>query len=823
MPRVNHGDKHCVTVMQGASHVALDFSSKVIDFTCVYERGEPTALLVLTEEELVAFDLTTIGIPEIPKPYLHSLHDSPVTFLTHCANVPEGLWADLKQLSSLRRAKENWPILGGSIIETDKEVSRDLVITGHENGSICFWDASHVCLRPLHRVNLSGLFYPPMQDPPTVHKQNDQDDKEEEEKEGEGREEEEEEEVKWPPFRRAGSFDPFCDDQRLTVVELAFCPLTKVLAVGSYGGFVVVTSLDLREREALLPTVDVCYAPSTHSLKSAASQPLMCRSSSLQLKPGFQPSLFVSCRPVMPISKLKLSCDWGLLAIASNRGIALVDYFQKQLVQVKSTTNEDVPDRSLSRFQSLRKSIRNSFRRLRIQTPHQQQESSKREGGEGHHPSSSLPPSRQPKRERRVTADTLGSTLERKERRNGVKSAHFSETFAYGPSSFPSLWAGTMSGHVLSFHIYIPNMAHRHADTVTAEQTAKEYHLHHGAPVIQIVTLDHGGRTIAGQFARADKRVVAPDMNPPHYGVVVSEEQIKVILLPSYKHKFKQKLSDVNADAESFRQATVVKSPSGDEYLACLTAKGELLMFSLPDVRLLHKHQLINPDDGRAIHRFVFTSNGQAFYMSSPSQIQRVTLHPNAAGVQTHCLLLEERVKQHEANHFVPTNKTGEGRVPGQLKSNGDTSHPGSSDIPVFDEAALEKGARNSSQYSSSQSPEGSLDDDAMQEVSIDAAVRAQTWSRLSKGSAEERVDAVNSKKNFTDGSISNGSDESAAAAKPPRPRNPMDQREKLQERKEKLIDIASASARQEQSASKFADNVAALVEQHEKKPWWKL
>eukprot|EP00118_Oscarella_pearsei_P017886 m.180052 g.180052 ORF g.180052 m.180052 type:complete len:144 (+) comp39237_c0_seq29:837-1268(+) len=82
------------------------------------------------------------------------------------------------------------------------------------------------------------------------------------------------------------------------------------------------------------------------------------------------------------------------------------------------------------------------------------------------------------------------------------------------------------------------------------------------------------------------------------------------------------------------------------------------------------------------------------------------------------------------------------------------------------------------SQYSSSQSPEGSLDDDAMQEVSIDAAVRAQTWSRLSKGSAEERVDAVNSKKNFTDGSISNGSDESAAAAKPPRPRNPMDQRE---------------------------------------------
>jgi lethal(2) giant larvae protein len=58
MPRAEYGDKHTVTVMQGASHVALDFSSRVIDFVCTYDNGHPVSLIVLLEEEVTAFDLT---------------------------------------------------------------------------------------------------------------------------------------------------------------------------------------------------------------------------------------------------------------------------------------------------------------------------------------------------------------------------------------------------------------------------------------------------------------------------------------------------------------------------------------------------------------------------------------------------------------------------------------------------------------------------------------------------------------------------------------------------------------------------------------------
>ena len=119
--------------------------------------------------------------------------------------------------------------------------------------SVCsiFWKFVFlaVYLRPLHRVNLSGLFYSPRD----FGDDYDDDARDDEKDENRGDNESGgSNEVQWPPFRRVGTFDPFCDDQRLTVVELAFCPLTKVLAVGGYGGFVVLSTLDLREREASL-------------------------------------------------------------------------------------------------------------------------------------------------------------------------------------------------------------------------------------------------------------------------------------------------------------------------------------------------------------------------------------------------------------------------------------------------------------------------------------------------------------------------------------------------------------------------------------------
>lgn len=37
MPRASYGDRHCITVIHGKSHVALDFTSRIIDFFVIRE------------------------------------------------------------------------------------------------------------------------------------------------------------------------------------------------------------------------------------------------------------------------------------------------------------------------------------------------------------------------------------------------------------------------------------------------------------------------------------------------------------------------------------------------------------------------------------------------------------------------------------------------------------------------------------------------------------------------------------------------------------------------------------------------------------------
>ena len=91
MPRSAYGDHQCVSVhCADGSKVALDFTSKVIDFFVTVDTPEDEeeaefsadqgrVLVVLLEEELVAYDLSQPKLPAIRTPYLHSIHASAVT------------------------------------------------------------------------------------------------------------------------------------------------------------------------------------------------------------------------------------------------------------------------------------------------------------------------------------------------------------------------------------------------------------------------------------------------------------------------------------------------------------------------------------------------------------------------------------------------------------------------------------------------------------------------------------------------------------------------------------------------------------------------
>lgn len=65
--------------------------------------GDPSALVVLVEEELVVIDLQTDGWPVIQTPYLVPLHCSAITCSHHVSAIPLKLWERILATGDLQQ------------------------------------------------------------------------------------------------------------------------------------------------------------------------------------------------------------------------------------------------------------------------------------------------------------------------------------------------------------------------------------------------------------------------------------------------------------------------------------------------------------------------------------------------------------------------------------------------------------------------------------------------------------------------------------------------------------------------------------------------
>lgn len=227
-------------------HVAFDLTSKVIDFVLIpnltengsVDDGPPAALVILAEEELVAIDLESESWPLFyPHPYLNAIHPSAVTCFHHVDNVSDQVLSALNRIGLAGEFSKNpWPIRGGKLHPSDKALSKkagdkssgkSLLITGHEDGSIRFWDVTGNCLTLVTKFVSSSLFTSNDEMPESgLDNSNAKDDDEDE----------------WPPFRKVGTFDPYSDDPRLAVKKISFCPKSGVLVVGGTAGQLVIVS-----------------------------------------------------------------------------------------------------------------------------------------------------------------------------------------------------------------------------------------------------------------------------------------------------------------------------------------------------------------------------------------------------------------------------------------------------------------------------------------------------------------------------------------------------------------------------------------------------
>uniref|UniRef100_A0A665WSJ3 Lethal giant larvae homologue 2 domain-containing protein n=1 Tax=Echeneis naucrates TaxID=173247 RepID=A0A665WSJ3_ECHNA len=661
MPRASYGDRHCLTIQQDKEHITLDFTSRVIDFFTIQspepEKGDldfddPSALVVLLEEELVVIDLQSPGWPSLPTPYLAPLHSSAITCSCHISSVPPKLWERLVNAGKAQHGL-HWPISGGKNLALPSK-QQELLLTGHEDGTVRFWDASGVALTPLYKLSTANVFHTDCDPSDDPQDPSDDPDMQQEEE--------------WPPFRKVGCFDPYSDDPRLGIQKISLCKYSNKLVVAGTAGQVIVLGLSDERSDHLVDVSVVDLLQDREGFTWKGHDRLEPRLKPAPFAPGFQPLVLVQCLPPASVTAVALHAEWNLIAFGTSHGFGLFDYHRRNTVLARCTLHPNdslAMEGPLSRVKSLKKSLRQSFRRIRksrvsgkkrtINTP----TSKVQEANAALAEQEEVAPV-QRRIEPRSADDSLSGV---------VRCLCFADTFLRdGTHHGPTLWAGTNSGSVYAYALEVPCVGSgRVSDRGGASESSvcveavlgKEIQLMHRAPVVSICVLDGRGKPLPDPYEASQDLAIAPDMTNAHSVLIASEEQLKVFSLPKVSAKTKFKLTAHEGCRVRKVALVVFSSAAQEDYsehtLVCLTNLGDMHLFNIPGLRPQVRYDCIRKEDISGIASCVFTKNGQGFYLISPSEYERFSLSAKVVteplfSVQLDRLLDDSTTTQPQAN-----------------------------------------------------------------------------------------------------------------------------------------------------------------------------
>ncbi|XP_066524939.1 syntaxin-binding protein 5 isoform X7 [Hoplias malabaricus] len=669
------GHRACLTVMHGKSTAVLEMDYPIVDFLALCETPypndyqDPYAVLVLLEKDLVLIDLEQPGYPSFENPYPLTIHESPVTCCEYFVDCPPDIIPALYSVGSRQKrqgySKKEWPISGGNWGQGTQSYP-EIIITGHADGSVKFWDASALMLQVLYKLKTAKLFE-------------------------RARSKEEK------PSTDIVDEDPFA------IQSLAWCPESRVLCIAGVSAHVIVYRFSKQEltteevqllevrmqcelNEVDSPDVAVeqasavstpgassspqSNAPQTHTSTSSNNSSdglrdnvpcLRVRNAPLKQSPGYQVELiiqlvWVSGEPPQQITSLAVNSAYGLVAFGNGNGLAVVDFLQKTLLlnmstaelysssdphqkqprsprKAKQPSGDNLPKKScmsgLSMFYSESvKKLRSSYLSLC-------------DGSDGLVGSED--------RCKSPTSDARDNSFNRsrsssvtsidKESREVISSLHFCDCLSRKSevSTAASLWMGTSLGTVLAISLNVPSTPEqRLQQTVGISFCGSLVRLKGG--ILCMAVLDLTGALQppayecwydpnAPEEERERTRRRRPASPPStqenqdsHYAVVCSEKQAKVVSLPSQNCVFEHNITE-----NSFvLRADVVAMPAG-VCIACFCANGHIMTLSLPSLRPLLDVNYLPLTDMRIARTFCFSNLGQALYLTSPTEIQRLT------------------------------------------------------------------------------------------------------------------------------------------------------------------------------------------------------
>ncbi|XP_024142386.1 syntaxin-binding protein 5-like isoform X14 [Oryzias melastigma] len=661
------GRRPTLTIMHGKAITVLEMDHPIVEFMVLCETPynnevqDPYAVVVLLEKDLIVVDLTQSNFPVFENPYPMDVHESPVTCTAYFADCPPDIIPILYSIGAKHKktgySQKEWPVSGGSWT-LGSHTYPEIIITGHADGSVKFWDASAFTLQMLYKLKTSKVFEKP--------------------KAGEGRAAELVEE------------DPFA------VQMVSWCPQSRIFCVVGISAHIIlyrfskydantqIVSLEVRlqcdSEDIITPSENEnnpCFAePGSHSPQPHHQHPLSPGSRTpegakdsipclkvkdrvVRVPPGYQSELviqllWVDGEPPQQITSLDINSAYGLLAFGNLNGLAVVDYLQKTVLLCISTldlygatdpyqrltrsprrnrqSTSEFCMRGLSNFYSdSKKRIRTSYQSLTELTDNQQ--------------STDMDRSKSPTSESRENSFSRSrsssvSSIDR-DTKEAVTTLQFGESYGRKNDVLPGpcLWVGTSLGVVLLIPMSIPiDHEERMEDSVTVGPSGAVQMLK--GSVLRFAFLDCSGALIQGPYEVWRDQNAPEDSDRPrrrklvhfspsssqdacgegHLTVVCSERQAKVFLMPSQSCLFVHNITE-----SSFVLRADVVSVCNSVCLACFCANGHVMMLSLPSLRPLMDVNYLPLTDMRIARTFYFTNGGQALYLSSPTEIQRIT------------------------------------------------------------------------------------------------------------------------------------------------------------------------------------------------------
>ncbi|XP_073329999.1 syntaxin-binding protein 5-like isoform X2 [Pagrus major] len=698
------GRRPTLTIMHGKAITVLEMDYPIVEFMALCETPynnevqEPYAVVVLLEKDLIVVDLTQSNFPVFENPYPMDVHESPVTCTAYFAECPPDIIPILYSIGAKHKktgySQKEWPIAGGTWT-LGSHTYPEIIITGHADGSIKFWDASAITLQMLYKLKTSKAFEKP--------------------KQGEGRAAELVEE------------DPFA------VQMVNWCPQSRIFCVVGISAHIIlyrfskydantqIVSLEVRlqceSEDVISPSENEnnpCFTESgPHSPQPHQQHPpspgsrtpegikdsipcLKVKDRMVRVPPGYQAELviqllWVDGEPPQQITSLDVNSAYGLLAFGNCNGLAVVDYLQKTILLCMSTLDMYGAADPYQRLTRSPRRNRQSTSGLTELSDNQQSidmERSKSPTSDhvnGHCTSpTSQPcsagkprvpmgpegprltrrgPGRPPFRKAQSAAcmeislpvshteesrensfsrsrSSSVSSIDR-DTKEAITTLQFGESYGRKNDAVPTpcLWVGTSLGVVLLIPMSIPtDQEERMEEPVTIGPSGAVLMLK--GSVLRFGFLDCMGALIQSPYEvwrdpnapedpdRPRKRKLvhfSPSSSQDtcgdgHLAVVCSERQAKVFLMPSQSCLFVHNITE-----SSFVLRADVVSVSNSVCLACFCANGHVMTLSLPSLRPLMDINYLPLTDMRIARTFCFTNGGQALYLSSPTEIQRIT------------------------------------------------------------------------------------------------------------------------------------------------------------------------------------------------------